>query len=152
MTFQPPPTVKIWRSPQAKLPYYASADAAGFDLSAHLVGYIEIPPGKRALVPTGLYIEIPQGYEGQVRPRSGLAVKHGITVLNAPGTVDSDYRGEIQVCLINHGGDFFRIESGDRIAQMVIIPVSRLAIEEVYELDALTHTERGDRGFGSTGR
>jgi dUTP pyrophosphatase len=107
-----------------------------------------IPPGGRALVPTGFAIALPPGHEGQVRPRSGLAVKHGVTVLNAPGTIDADYRGEMKVALINHGDAPFAVTRGMRIAQLVVAPVTAVALVEVAELDA---TERGDGGFGSTG-
>lgn len=108
-----------------------------------------LEPGKRLLIPTGLAIQIPPGYEGQIRPRSGLALEHGVTVLNAPGTLDSDYRGEVGVLLINHGQDDFWIKHGDRIAQLVIAKVERIDVLEVTELD---ETERGAGGFGSTGK
>jgi dUTP pyrophosphatase len=133
------------------LPAYQSAGAAGMDLLAAVAdgAPVEIPSGGRAMVPTGLALAIPDGYEAQVRPRSGLAAKHGVTVLNSPGTIDSDYRGEVQVILVNHGAEPFRIARGDRIAQMVLAPVVRLAVVEVDDLDA---TGRGAGGFGSTGR
>jgi dUTP pyrophosphatase len=129
------------------LPAYATPGSAGLDLRAAQA--LTLKPGKRALVPTGLAIALPEGFEAQVRPRSGLAVKHGITVLNAPGTIDADYRGEIQVPLINHGEDDFVIARGDRIAQMVIARVEQVILEEVTSLDG---TARGTGGFGSSGR
>ena len=133
------------------LPAYQSAHAAGLDLLAAVPddAPLLLLPGKYAMVPTGLTIALPDGYEAQVRPRSGLAAKHGITVLNAPGTVDADYRGEINVLLINHGPDPFAIRRGERIAQMVIAPVARAELVATGELSS---TERGSRGFGSTGR
>jgi dUTP pyrophosphatase len=133
------------------LPEYHSADAAGLDLLAAVPedSPLILSPGQRALVPTGLTIALPSGYEAQVRPRSGLASKHGVTVLNSPGTVDADYRGEIGVLLINHGGAPFPIRRGERIAQMVIAPVVRVELAAAAELAA---TKRGGGGFGSTGR
>ena len=133
------------------LPAYQSAYAAGLDLLAAVPGDAPmiLAPGKHALIPTGLTIALPAGYEAQVRPRSGLAAKHGITVLNSPGTVDADYRGEISVLLINHGDAPFPIQRGERIAQMVIAPVSRV---ELIPTTTLSATERGGGGFGSTGR
>lgn len=125
----------------------ASPGAAGLDLSA--LEAVEIPARGWAVVRTGLAVEIPEGYEGQVRPRSGLAFKRGITVLNAPGTIDSDYRGEVAVALVNHGPEPYRVAGGDRIAQLV---VARVAMVDVLEVDALAETARGDGGFGSTGR
>ncbi|MCA9583023.1 MAG: dUTP diphosphatase, partial [Myxococcales bacterium] len=123
--------------------------AAGLDLSALLDAPMVIEPGGRAAVPTGLAMALPENHEGQVRPRSGLALKHGITVANAPGTIDEDYRGEVQVLLINLGQEPFTIESGDRIAQLVVQPIARVAVSEV---DNLEDTARGEGGFGSTGR
>ena len=133
------------------LPAYQSAHAAGLDLLAAvpLDAPIILAPGKHALIPTGLTIALPPGFEAQVRPRSGLAAKHGVTVLNAPGTVDADYRGEIGVLLINHGEAPFPIRRGERIAQMVIAAVIQV---ELVPAVALTATERGSGGFGSTGR
>jgi dUTP diphosphatase len=133
------------------LPAYQTAHAAGLDLLAAVPADapIILGAGKFALVPTGLTIALPPDYEAQVRPRSGLAAKHGITVLNAPGTIDADYRGEIGVLLINHGPTAFTINRGERIAQMVIAPVARA---ELVVASALTATERGSGGFGSTGR
>ena len=142
--------VLIARSGRAKdfpLPEYATPASAGVDLRAS-EGCV-IPPGGRALVPTGLRIALPEGYEAQVRPRSGLALRHGVTLPNSPGTIDADYRGEIGVILMNLGQEPFIVEPGDRIAQMVVAPVTRVAWSEVEELDA---TERGEGGFGSTGR
>jgi dUTP pyrophosphatase len=132
------------------LPAYQSEDAAGFDLVAALdaAAPIDLAPGARALVPTGLVFEIPSGYEGQVRPRSGLALKHGVTVLNSPGTIDADYRGEVKVILANLGGETFRIARGERIAQFVAAPVTRARLVVV---EAVGETARGDGGFGSTG-
>jgi dUTP pyrophosphatase len=133
------------------LPAYQSAHAAGFDLLAAVPedAPMILAPGKHALIPTGLTIALPPGYEAQVRPRSGLAAKHGVTVLNAPGTVDADYRGEIGVLLINHGEAPFPIQRGERIAQMVIAPVARAELVPAVSLSA---TDRGSGGFGSTGR
>ncbi|MBW2215131.1 MAG: dUTP diphosphatase [Deltaproteobacteria bacterium] len=122
------------------------------DLAACLATPLTIPPGGVARVPTGLQIALPTGHEGQVRPRSGLAARHAVTVLNAPGTIDEDYRGEVQVLLINHGSEAFTIESGDRIAQLIVTPVTQAEIEVVEDEAALGDTERGDGGFGSTGR
>lgn len=130
------------------LPRYESPGAAGLDLRAAIVDEIILLPGTRAVVPTGIAVAVPPGYEGQLRPRSGLAAKHGVTVLNAPGTVDSDYRGEIGVLLINLGNGPFTLKRGDRIAQMLITPVARAILEEV---EALEDTARGAGGFGSTG-
>ncbi|MGQ0681164.1 dUTP diphosphatase [Bradyrhizobium sp.] len=133
------------------LPAYQSADAAGLDLLAAVPedAPLILAPGKHAMVPTGFAIGLPPGFEAQVRPRSGLAAKHGVTVLNSPGTIDADYRGEINVILINHGEAPFAIRRGERIAQMVIAPVVQAQLMPVV---ALTSTERGSGGFGSTGR
>jgi dUTP pyrophosphatase len=133
----------------ARLPSRASDGAAGLDLFADLDAPLILVPGVFALVPTGIAIALPAGHEGQVRPRSGLAVKHGVTVLNAPGTIDEDYRGEVKVVLINHGPRELEIASGDRIAQLVIAKVEKPAVVEVSSLD---DTARGEGGFGSTGR
>jgi dUTP pyrophosphatase len=134
-----------------ELPHYASAGAAGADLRACLAPgeAMVLPPGGRAAVPTGLAFAVPDGFEMQVRPRSGLAARHGVTVLNAPGTVDSDYRGEVMVLLVNHGAEPFAIRHGDRIAQALFAPVIRAIFDPA---DALDETERGAGGFGSTGR
>jgi dUTP pyrophosphatase len=132
------------------LPGYASAGAAGLDLRAAVPDGdpLRLAPGARALVPTGVAIALPEGYEAQVRPRSGLALKHGVTCLNAPGTIDADYRGEIGVILINHGGEPFTVRRGDRIAQLVVAPVVQATLSLVDDLDG---TVRGSRGFGSSG-
>jgi len=130
------------------LPRYHSEHAAGMDLMAAVETEITIYPGKRALVPTGLAIELPPGYEAQVRPRSGLALKHGISMANTPGTIDPDYRGEVCVIVINHGEEPFTIRRGDRIAQMVI---GRFVQADVVETDELSETKRHDGGFGHTG-
>lgn len=130
------------------LPAYATAQSAGLDLMAAVDADITLAPGARQLIPTGLSIALPAGYEAQVRPRSGLALKHGITVLNSPGTIDADYRGEVKVLLINHGTENFLLKRGDRIAQMVVAPVTRIAWHIVERLD---ETERGAGGYGSTG-
>lgn len=129
-------------------PRYETPHSAGMDLRAHLREGIDLAPGERTLVPTGLRLQIPPGYEGQVRPRSGLALKRGLTVLNAPGTIDADYRGEVGVILVNLSAEPQRIEPGERVAQLVIAPVTRASWEEVDELD---ESERGGGGFGSTG-
>lgn len=138
-----------WRSlhPLAKAPRYATAGSAGLDLAA--IEATTLAPGAFQAIGTGLALAIPPGYEGQVRPRSGLAARFGVTVLNAPGTLDSDYRGEVKVLLINHGSEPFSIQAGDRIAQLVLAEVARLPIRQVTQLDA---TERGEGGFGHTGR
>ncbi|MBB5049310.1 dUTP pyrophosphatase [Rhodopseudomonas rhenobacensis] len=133
------------------LPAYQSAHAAGLDLLAAVApdAPLVLAPGTYALVPTGLKLELPPGFEAQVRPRSGLAARHGVTVLNAPGTIDADYRGEIGVLLINHGSQPFTIRRGERIAQMVVAKVARV---ELTVVSSLEETERGSGGFGSTGR
>jgi dUTP pyrophosphatase len=146
-------TLRILRLPHGEglpLPAYQSAHAAGFDLVAAVPedGGLVLDPSDRVLVPTGLVFELPQGYEAQIRPRSGLALKHGVTVLNSPGTIDSDYRGEVKVILINLGSERFLIQRGDRIAQAVIAPVTHV---DIAAADALDPTARGDGGFGSTG-
>jgi dUTP pyrophosphatase len=133
----------------AQVPEYKSAGAAGMDLVAAIDAAIEVAPGARAAIGTGLAIAVPDGWEGQVRPRSGLAREHGLTVLNAPGTIDSDYRGECVVLLVNLGARAVTIESGQRIAQLVIAPVARVHVEAADELPG---TSRGAGGFGSTGR
>ena len=147
------PTVKIVRLPHATglpLPAYQSAGAAGLDLLAAVPADtpVVLAPGKRTLVPTGLTMELPAGFEGQVRPRSGLAAKHGVTVLNSPGTIDADYRGEVQVILVNLSDAPFTIARGERIAQLVIAPAMQA---RVVEANVLTTTARGAGGFGSTG-
>lgn len=143
--------VRVRRLPHGdglELPARASSGSSGYDLRAAVDGPLVLPPGGRALVPTGLALEIPAGWEGQVRPRSGLAVRHGVTVLNGPGTVDSDYRGEVRVALVNLGAEPFTVERGDRIAQLVFAPVAAAAWEPAAEL---AESGRGGGGFGSTG-
>ena len=148
------PVIRVQRLPHAKglpLPEYQSDRAAGMDLIAALAEEetLFLPMGERALVPTGLAMAIPQGFEGQIRPRSGIALTYGVTVLNSPGTIDADYRGEVKVLLANLGLETFTIERGARIAQLIIAPVSRASFELVAELD---ESPRGGGGFGSTGR
>lgn len=149
-----PITVEVLQLPHGQdlpLPAYQTAHAAGLDLQAAVPeeAPVTLAPGQRALIPTGLAIALPPGFEAQVRPRSGLAVKHGITVLNSPGTIDADYRGEIGVPLINHGDTAFVIRRGERIAQMIVAPVAQAKLVPVASLSS---TERGSGGFGSTGR
>jgi dUTP pyrophosphatase len=149
-----PPLVRIRRLPHGEgltAPSYETAGAAGCDLRAAVDENepMVLKPGARALVPTGLAMALPEGWEAQIRPRSGLAAKFGVTLVNAPGTIDADYRGEVKVILINLGGDDFIIRRGERIAQMVIAPVYQAKFEEVALLD---ETTRGEGGFGSTGR
>ncbi len=134
---------------EGELPHPASHGSAGLDLAAHLSGPLTIEPGGRLLIPTGIAVGIPAGFEGQVRPRSGLAVRHGVTVLNSPGTIDSDYRGQVQVILINLGKDPFVVNPGDRIAQLIVAPVAAVQWEET---DVLPETGRGHGGFGHSGR
>jgi len=146
-------TLRVKRLPHGEglpLPSYQSTQAAGLDVVAGVpeASPVELAPGARALIPTGFALEIPVGCEAQVRPRSGLALKHGVTLLNTPGTIDADYRGELMVILINHGSEPFLVCRGDRIAQLVIAPVAQV---EVVAVDALTDTGRGQGGFGSTG-
>jgi dUTP pyrophosphatase len=146
--------VEVQRLPHAEglaLPAYQTEHAAGLDLLAAVAeaSPLTLAPGARVLVPTGLAIALPAGFEGQIRPRSGLALKHGITVLNAPGTIDADYRGEVGVVLINHGSEPFVIRRGERIAQLVIAPVQRAQLSAAI---ALAETSRGTGGYGSTGR
>ncbi len=131
------------------LPQYATAQSAGMDLRANLTEVITLKPLERAMIPTGLFIALPEGYEAQVRPRSGLAAKHGITVLNSPGTIDADYRGEIKVILVNLSNENFEIKDGERVAQMVIAKHESAEMVEVKELE---ETERGAGGFGHTGK
>jgi dUTP pyrophosphatase len=135
------------RGPLLELPAYQTAGSAGLDLRADEA--CTLAPGERRLVPTGLAVELPPGHEGQVRPRSGLAVRHGIGMLNAPGTIDEDYRGEVGVILVNLGREKFEVKRGDRIAQLVVAPVARVLVEEAEDLAG---SGRGDGGFGSTGR
>jgi dUTP pyrophosphatase len=145
---QPVPVVTLPHFAGLKLPAYATPGAAGLDLVAAIEAPVEILPGKRALIPTGLQIAVPVGYEAQVRPRSGLALTNGITVLNSPGTIDSDYRGEVKIILANLGDEPVNILRGTRIAQLVVAPVARIAWLHVTELEG---TKRGAGGFGSTG-
>ena len=140
--------VKIVNKSSNPLPHYSTTLSAGMDLRANLKEPLTLAPLQRALVPTGLFIELPEGYEAQVRPRSGLAIKHGITVLNSPGTIDADYRGEIMVILINLSHEPFTINNGDRIAQMVI---ARHETAELIQVEELSDTKRGQGGFGHTG-
>ena len=146
-------TLRVKRLPHGEglpLPSYQSTHAAGLDVVAAVpeAAPVELEPGARALIPTGFALEIPVGYEAQVRPRSGLALKHGVTLLNTPGTIDADYRGELMVILINHGSEPFLIRRGDRIAQLAIAPIAQV---EVVAVDVLGATGRGQGGFGSTG-
>jgi len=141
--------VKIVNRSHHPLPRYETPGSAGMDLRAFLKEPVVLQPGERALIPTGLYIALPEGYEAQIRPRSGLAIKHGIGLLNAPGTIDADYRGEIKIILVNHSGMPFEIKDGDRIAQMVVNKVEKV---EWLPADRLDETERGEGGFGSTGK
>ena len=145
------PTVRVERLPHGAgldLPSYQTPGSAGLDLPAAVEADLVLEPGGRALVPTGLRLEIPPGWEGQVRPRSGLAVRHGVTVLNAPGTIDSDYRGEVKVALVNLGATPFVVRRGSRVAQLVVAAVTRARLVERVELSP---TGRGDGGFGHTG-
>ena len=135
-------------SKEVALPKYETQGSSGMDLSANVALSINIEPGKKEIIPTGIAISVPKGFEVQIRPRSGLAAKHNVTVLNTPGTIDADYRGELKVILINLGQETFKIEKGLRIAQMVLSPVVQAKFEEV---DTLDDTERGEGGFGSTG-
>ncbi|MDB5196236.1 MAG: deoxyuridine 5-triphosphate nucleotidohydrolase [Flaviaesturariibacter sp.] len=144
-----PVSVKIINQSTNPLPAYATAGSAGMDLCAFLPASLLLRPMERMLVPTGLYLQIPEGYEGQVRPRSGLAIRQGITCLNSPGTIDSDYRGELKVILINLSAEAQVIEPGDRIAQLVFQKVEKA---EWVETDKLTKTDRAEGGFGSTGK
>jgi dUTP pyrophosphatase len=130
------------------LPSYATAHSAGMDLRANLDAPVVLAPGQRALIPTGLYLELPEGTEAQVRPRSGLAFKHGVTVLNSPGTIDADYRGEVGVLLINHGQEPFEVQDGERVAQLIVACYLQVTFTESADLRA---TERGAGGFGHTG-
>lgn len=135
--------------PRLPLPTYESAAAAGMDLRADVLGEELLEPGQRKLIPTGIALELPEGFEAQIRPRSGLAIKHGVGMVNSPGTIDADYRGEIKVILINWGHETFSIRRGERIAQLIIQPVIRAQLNEVA---SLSDSDRGDGGFGSTGQ
>ncbi|GAB4193657.1 MAG: dUTP diphosphatase [Thermoflexibacter sp.] len=141
-------TVKVINQSNNPLPQYQTAHSAGLDLMAFIPEPITLKPLQRALIPTGLYIELPPGYEAQIRPRSGLAFKNGISIVNAPGTIDADYRGEIKVLLVNLSDQDFTIENGLRVAQMIVAKYERITWESVSEL---TETERGTGGYGSTG-
>ena len=143
---------KVFNKSANALPAYESQFASGMDLRADLEGSVVLQPGERKLIPTGLFIELPEDCEAQVRPRSGLAVKHGITVLNSPGTIDADYRGEVKVLLINLSQEPFEIQSGERIAQMVVARFQQVQWQEVDSLEGLSQTERGAGGFGHTGK
>lgn len=143
------PTVRIKRLREVELPRYQSADASGFDLIAAINEEFVLRPLERIAIPTGIALEIPAGFEGQVRPRSGRALSEGLALINAPGTIDADYRGELKVILVNLGSEPLMIQPGDRIAQLIIAPVARATLVEVQELAS---TERGDGGFGHTGR
>ena len=140
--------IKFVAQEGAIIPEYKTSGAAGADVCAFLSEPVVIKSGEFAMIPTGLSFAIPEGYEIQVRPSSGLAAKNGVTVLNTPGTIDSDYRGEVKVILINHGKDAFTVNNGDRIAQLIVAPVTQGVFEKTDELDS---TERGEGGFGSTG-
>ncbi|MEQ9092052.1 MAG: dUTP diphosphatase [Balneola sp.] len=139
---------KLLHAKDLPLPEYESKSAAGMDIRAALQTSLTLKPGERTLIPTGLQMSIPHGFEAQIRPRSGLAIRNGITMLNSPGTIDADYRGEVKVIAINHGNEDFTVEHGDRIAQMVITPVTQFPVKEVNDLSS---TDRGEGGFGSTG-
>ena len=144
-----PVRVRLLRSGEDALPAYQTEGSAGMDLKADVDGVVVIPPMGRAMIPTGIALSMPQGVEGQVRPRSGLAIRHGVTCLNAPGTIDSDYRGEVCVILANFGEEPFPVRRGDRVAQIVFSRVLRARLEVVSELEG---TPRGEGGFGHTGR
>lgn len=141
--------VRIINKSHHQLPEYATPYSAGMDLRANIDQPIILPPLERTLVPTGLFIELPQGYEAQIRPRSGLAAKHGITILNSPGTIDADYRGEIKIILVNLSNEEFVINDGERVCQMIITTHTQV---EWDETDSLDETERGSGGFGHTGK
>ena len=141
-------SIKFLAQEGAIIPEYKTSGAVGADVCAFLSEPVVIKSGEFAMIPTGLSFAIPEGYEIQVRPRSGLAAKNGVTVLNTPGTIDSDYRGEVKVILINHGKDSFTVNNGDRVAQLIVAPVTQGIFEKAEELDS---TERGEGGFGSTG-
>jgi dUTP pyrophosphatase len=146
------PVIRVQRLPHAEgleLPSYASEGAAGADLRAAVDDPMVVAAGARVAVPTGLILEIPPGWEGQVRPRSGLAIRHGLTVVNAPGTIDSDYRGELEVLMVNLGDESVTVHRGDRVAQLILAPAPQASFAET---DAVAETTRGSGGFGSTGR
>ena len=141
--------IKIINNSSNPLPSYETIGSSGMDLRANLEDAVNLQPLQRALIPTGLFIELPVGYEAQVRPRSGLAIKHGITCLNSPGTIDSDYRGELKIILINLSDEVFTIQHGERIAQMIIQPVIKAELQAV---EVLNESKRGEGGFGHTGK
>ena len=141
--------IKVHYSGKHALPQFETTQSAGMDLRANIEAPVVLKPGDRALIPTGIKMALPDGYEAQIRPRSGLAYKHGITVLNSPGTIDADYRGDVGVLLINHGREAFTVEDGMRVAQMVVAQYSQFEWESVEDLD---ETVRGTGGFGSTGK
>ena len=141
--------IKRLRPNTASLPAYMTPNAAGMDLYADLDEDIVLQPGARSLLPTGIALALPHGYEAQIRPRSGLALRHGITLVNSPGTIDQDYRGEIGIIMVNHGREPFTVRNGERIAQMVFAPIVRAELQVVDDLD---ETDRGEGGFGHTGR
>jgi len=141
--------IKVHYSGKHALPQFETTQSAGMDLRANIDAPVVLQPGDRALIPTGIKIALPDGYEAQIRPRSGLAYKHGITVLNSPGTIDADYRGDVGVLLINHGREAYTVEDGMRVAQMVVAQYSQFEWESVEDLD---ETARGAGGFGSTGK
>ncbi|MBN1956610.1 MAG: dUTP diphosphatase [Desulfuromonadales bacterium] len=144
------PKIEILKlHPRAKVPRYMTELAAGMDICACVEKTVKLDPGERHLVPTGLAFAIPEGYEIQVRPRSGLAIKHGIALVNSPGTIDADYRGEVGIILINHGEESFSIADGERIAQLVVAPVCQA---QLFEVTSLAETRRGSGGFGHTGQ
>ena len=141
--------IKVYYSGKHALPQFETTQSAGMDLRANIDAPVVLQPGDRTLIPTGIKIALPEGYEAQIRPRSGLAYKHGITVLNSPGTIDADYRGDVGVLLINHGREAFTVEDGMRVAQMIVAQYSQFEWESVEDLD---ETARGTGGFGSTGK
>lgn len=144
-------TVPVVANTPHDLPSYSTPDSAGLDLRAKLDAPVVLEPGQRTLVPTGLHLALPQGFEAQVRPRSGLAYKHGVTVLNSPGTIDADYRGDVGVILINHGPDAFTVENGERIAQLVLARYERVEWDLIESVEQLPASVRGKGGFGHTG-
>jgi len=144
--------VKIINKSSNPLPFYQTEGSAGMDLYANIETSIELDSLERQLIPTGIFIELPLGFEAQIRPRSGLAFKHGISILNSPGTVDADYRGEIKVLLVNLSKEKFVIQKGERIAQLVVAKHERVSWQEIQNLEELSQTQRGNGGYGSTGK
>ena len=142
------PVKRLAHSTGLELPTYATMDSAGMDLRAAIADFVSLPSSGRALIPTGIALALPSGYEGQVRPRSSLALKHGVTVLNSPGTLDADYRGELKVLLMNHGDQPFIVRRGERVAQLVLAPTITVSLQEASDLP---ESDRGKGGFGSTG-